>query len=68
MNTKVLYSTEAFLDRNGGQPGTQTEATFASLDEARMAPLPAGYTFAYIQIDEGYYIYSPRTGWEFHVS
>lgn len=66
MSVKVIYSTEAFLDKNEGQPGKQFELSFASLEEAKSAPLPAGYVFALISEENGNYTYSAKFGWEFH--
>jgi hypothetical protein len=66
MSVTVIYSTEAFSHRNGGRSGTQTKLDFASLDEAKAATFPKGYTFAFIDVETGYYVYhSDKFGWEF---
>ena len=66
MSVSVIYSTEALLPRNNGQPGRQSELhSFASLEEAKSAPIPEGYVFAAIQTESGYHTYSKMLGWEF---
>lgn len=66
MSIRVVYSTECFLFKNKGQPGTQYERSFASLEEAKSTPLLEGYVFAYIREESGTHVYSARLGWEFH--
>jgi hypothetical protein len=66
MSIRVLYSTEGFPNKNGGQPGTGRERSFASLDAAKRAPFPDGCVFAYIPLDQGSWVYhSAKFGWEF---
>jgi hypothetical protein len=66
MAVRVIYSTDAFLDRTG-DTARQTERNFPSLDEAKAAPFPEGYTFAIIPVENGDYVYhSAAFGWEFH--
>jgi hypothetical protein len=61
----VIYSTEAFVHKNGSKSGTQSERFFPSIDEAKAAALPEGYTFAFIPVKNGGYVYhSSRFGWE----
>jgi hypothetical protein len=62
---RIIYSTEAFLHRNASG-GKQSEGQFGSVEEAKKAPFPEGSTFAYIPVDDGYHVYSPKLGWEFH--
>jgi hypothetical protein len=63
MNIRVIYSTEAIKDKFG-KAGTQIERSFPSLDEAKAAEFPPGYTFAYIPMEDGRYIYSSSaSGW-----
>jgi hypothetical protein len=65
MTVKVIYSTEAFLDRTG-DTGKQIERNFPSLDEAKAAPFPQGCTFACIPVENGRYVcHSAAFGWEF---
>lgn len=66
MSVDIIYSTEAFLEKNQGQPGKQLQVSFASVEAAKAAPFPEGYVFAYIPIEAGYYVYSAKLGWEFH--
>jgi hypothetical protein len=66
MGIRVIYSTEAFLAKDEGQLGKQFELSFASLAEAKSAPLPAGYVFAFISAEDGNHTYSAKLGWEFH--
>ena len=66
MSVRVIYSTEASLQKNGNKPGTQSEGDFPSPDEAKAAAFPEGHTFAVIPIENGRYVYSARFGWEFH--
>ena len=71
MSVKVVYSTEAFLHRNHGHEGTSSDPylpffSFASVEEAKSAPLPDGSAFAFIQVEDGFYTYSKTLGWEFH--
>jgi AbiU2 len=67
MTVSVIYSTEALLPKNNGQPGRQSELhSFASLEEAKSAPIPEGYVFAAIQTESGYHTYSKMLGWVFH--
>jgi len=65
MSIRVIYSTEAFLAKNEGQPGKQFELSFASLEEAKATPLPEGYAFAFIPVETGHHSYSAKLGWEF---
>lgn len=65
MDTRVIYSTEAFDTKNNGNAGIQSEGTFSSLEEAKAAPMPPGCTFAFIPTTEGNHIYSLQFGWEF---
>jgi hypothetical protein len=64
---RIIYSTEAFLHRNANG-GKQTERQFGSVEEAKNAPFPEGFTFAYIPVADGYHVYSPKARWEFHRS
>ncbi len=66
MSIMITYATEAFLEKNQGQPGKQLQVSFASVEDAKAAPFPEGYVFAYIPIETGYYVYSAKLGWEFH--
>jgi hypothetical protein len=65
MDIRVIYSTEALLSKNGELPGKQVERSFTFLDEAKSAPLPAGYVFALISTNEGKHVYTAKFGWEF---
>ena len=67
MNVGVIYSTEAFLHKNKGQVGRQSEPVlFDSLDKAKAEPLPDGYAFAFIPVENGCHTYSKTLGWEFN--
>jgi hypothetical protein len=67
MSVSVIYSTEAFLHKDKGQGGRQSEPVeFASLEAAKAAPIPEGYAFAFIQAENGCHTYSKHFGWEFH--
>jgi hypothetical protein len=66
MNIRVIYSTQAFLDKNDGQPAKQSELWFATLEEAKAAPLPKGYVSAFISVEAGRHVYSQKFGWEYH--
>lgn len=61
---RVHYSTGKH-----GQPATAYEVSFASLEEAKKAGLPSGYTTAFISMENGFHFYDGRYsgfGWEFH--
>jgi hypothetical protein len=57
------------LHKNQGQPGRDYERSFASLEDAKDAPIPNGVATVIIFVEAGRYTYSPRFsgfGWEFH--
>lgn len=67
MSIRVLYGTEAFSHRNGNQSGKGCESSFGSLDAAKSVSFPDDYTFAYLPLDDGFWVYhSAKFGWEFH--
>ena len=66
MNIRVIYSTEAFLSKNGGKAGKQLERSFTSIEKAKTASFPQGFSFALIPVEEGRHVYSSTLGWEFH--
>lgn len=66
MSVTVTYSTVAFLERNRDNAGQQLQASFSSVNDAKAAPIPTGYSFAYVPVEDGYFTYSTRFGWEFH--
>ncbi|MFZ4439551.1 MAG: hypothetical protein ACOYOS_14070 [Syntrophales bacterium] len=66
MSVKVTYSTKAFPVDNQNKVGEIIQITFSSLEEAKNKPLPEGYVFAYIPVEEEYYTYTTTLGWEFH--
>lgn len=67
MSIRVLYSTESFLHRNGGETGKGCERSFDCLDAAKDAPFPDGCTFAYIPMDDEFLVHhSTMFGWERH--
>lgn len=66
MNTKVIYSTAAFLHKNYDSVGTQIEKYFSSIDDAKGAPPPEKCISAYIPLNNGFYLLSATHGWEFH--
>jgi hypothetical protein len=67
MSIRVLYGTEAFPHRNGGHSGSACEGSFASLDAAKSASFPEGHSFAFIPLDDGFWVYhSGKFGWECH--
>ena len=68
MNIKVVYSTEVLQYKNGSRTGIQCERGFLSIEAAQSALLPEGYSFAYFQIKDGYWVYSKTLGWEFYVT
>jgi hypothetical protein len=62
----VLYSTPAFLHKNGGQPGQLIgQVRFKSVEEAKNAAIPDGCDFAMITVPGGFHVYSPTLAWEF---
>jgi hypothetical protein len=63
---RTIYATEAFLhgNRNAGKL-TQT-VEFKSVEQAKNAPFPEGFTFAHISVTHGYHVYSPKRGWIFY--
>jgi hypothetical protein len=61
----VTYSTPCFLHQNNGVPGRLSQEEFATISDAKEAALPADCTFARFPVDEGYFVFSPRFGWEF---
>jgi hypothetical protein len=66
MSVSVIYSTEAFLRKNKDQVGKQSgPVRFASLEGAKAATIPEGYTFGVIQDESGTarYSYSEKSGW-----
>ncbi len=66
MGIRVHYFTESPLDKNKVKTTSQFERTFASLEDAKAAPLPEGCVFAYIRIDDDYHTFTPSRGWEFN--
>jgi len=63
---RIIYATEAFLHRNRSG-GKQTEPVeFKSVELAKTAPFPEGFTFAHISVTNGYHVYSPKRGWIFY--
>jgi hypothetical protein len=68
MKTDVMvhYSTECHLPGNHGQPGTGYERSFGSPEAAMEAPLPSGFTKAFIFVEDGRHVYSTRFGWELY--
>ncbi|MGH7098107.1 MAG: hypothetical protein ACREE4_10680, partial [Stellaceae bacterium] len=65
MAVRVIYSTDAFLQKID-DTGRQIERDFSSLEEAKAAALPEGYTFGFIPVKNGRHVYySPAFGWEF---
>ncbi len=66
MGYKVIYATSAFTGMNAGEPGKQLESReHDTVAAAKKAPLPAGYTFAFIRAEDGDHVYSVAHGWEF---
>lgn len=47
------------------QPGELSEAEFPTLEKAKGATLPQGFTFALIDVDGGRWVYAERYGWQF---
>lgn len=66
MSITVIYSTEAFVAKNGGNAGTMSETTFNSLAEALASPPERGADFACIRNEDGYLVYTRTLGWEQH--
>jgi len=71
MSVKIVYSTEGLLHGDRDNAGTSSDPylnffSFASLEAAKAAPFPEGYTFASIQVENGCHTYSKHFGWEFH--
>jgi hypothetical protein len=65
MTVRVFYSTDASVDRTGNT-AKQIERDFPSLDEAKAATVPHGYTFACIFVETGRWVWhSPAFVWEF---
>jgi hypothetical protein len=62
----IIYTTSGFMDNSDGIPGQMIgPQKFTSVEEAKNAPFPSGYTFAQISAKEGRYVYhSTRFGWE----
>jgi hypothetical protein len=63
---RIIYATEAFLhgNRSGGK---QTEPVeFKSVEQAKNALFPDGFTFAHVSVADGYHVYSPKRGWIFY--
>ena len=48
--------------------GTQCERNFASINDAKSAPPPAGHNFVCIQHGDGCHVYTPIWGWEFYTT
>jgi hypothetical protein len=66
---QAVYSTPGFLHRNDGQVGELTgPKRFASVEDAKNAPFPAGCEFAHIIVADGYHVWTPRFGWMFYKS
>jgi len=61
MRIRRICSTDGFLHKN--TRGKLTEEEFVSVEDAKVAPVPQGCTFAYIPVDEGY-VYLPIWGWK----
>lgn len=64
----VLYITSCYMDRNGGHAGQQAKRSFASLEDAKNAPFPEGYTFARIVVEGGEWAYQSPHGWQFNAT
>jgi len=62
---RVLYSTSGFPHKNNDEVGQQTVQEFKSLADAKKAPLPAGYEFAFIRCEDGSWSYETVHGWRF---
>jgi hypothetical protein len=68
MSVRVIYGTEANLRRSGDQLGQLFERDFASIDEAKRAPVPNDAVFAYIPVESGYHVWTKGSDWEEHVT
>ena len=79
-STRVIYSTDSFLHKNEGQPGSSSELSFASLEDAKcwaqwnaategngMLPL-AGFPVHYYSATRYYGILPPRAVRSCHLS
>ena len=66
MSIKVTYSTKTFPVEGNNQVGKIIEIEFNSIEEAEAAPLPSGYVFAYIPVENGHHAYTETLGWEFN--
>jgi len=63
---RIIYATEPFLHRNRSG-GEQTEPVECkSVEQAKNAPFPEGFTFAHVSVADGYHVYSPKRGWIFY--
>ncbi len=63
---RIIYATEAFLHKNRSS-GKLTEAVeVESVEHAKNAAFPEGFTFANISVASGYHVYSPKWGWLFY--
>lgn len=59
MTIRALYTTRCY-----GARGEQFVSPFASVEDAKNAPIPAGCEFALIPVGKGYHVYSRALGWE----
>jgi hypothetical protein len=65
----VTYSTPGFGHRRGGNAGQLATEVFYSVDAAKNAPFPPGFTFARFEADGGVYVFhSSAFDWEFFKS
>jgi hypothetical protein len=65
----VTYSTPGFAHRSGGNAGQLATEVFYSVDAAKNAPFPSGFTFARFEADGGVYVFhSAAFDWEFFKS
>ena len=67
VRVRAIVSTNAFIHKSGGNPGTQRELEFASVEEAKSVLFCEGHAFAVIPLEGGAHVLHNRQfGWEFH--
>lgn len=66
MRVRVIYGTEANQAKSRGRVGQFSDIEYASIEEAKAAPLPADAVSAYVPVEGGYYVYTKTLGWEYH--
>ncbi len=66
MNVRVIYGSEANQAKSGDRVGQFSDIEYATVEEAKAAPLPGDAVSAYIPVKGGHYVHTKTLGWEHH--